>query len=86
MDLPLRDLTDAAFRLLVTWSSYTPQEMDRINAVFGYFRDREIEYETGEIVLPSWASIGNVAAHYGEDGADPFATDPALLPADAPSA
>lgn len=47
--------------------------MERVNYVFGHFRDKETEYETGEPVLPSWASVGNVAAQYQADGADPFA-------------
>lgn len=82
----MRDMVDAAFRLLVIWSSQTQHEMDRLNAVFGYFRDRETEYETGEPVLPSWASIGNVVAHYGADDSDPFATAPEQLPPDGLSA
>jgi hypothetical protein len=82
--LPVRDLVDAAFRLLAEWSAMSPQEMDRLNGVYAYFRDRETEFETGEIVLPSWASIGDVASRYGTDGADPFA-DPTDLPPSEPT-
>jgi hypothetical protein len=48
--------------------------MKQVESINKHFRDREIEYETGEPVLPGWASIGNVAAQYGMDDADPFAT------------
>lgn len=33
----------------------------------------ETEYETGAPVLPGWASVGNVAAQYNINDADPFA-------------
>jgi hypothetical protein len=85
LDLPLRDLVDAAFALLIEWSSHPPKEIERLDAIFRYFRDKETEYETGEPVLPGWASIGNVAAHFGDDGADPFASDPTPPPTDDPS-
>jgi hypothetical protein len=82
----LRDLVDATFRLLAEWSAMTPHETERLNGLFGYFRDREIEYETGEPVLPGWAAIGDVAARYGSDGADPFAASPEPSPFDDPQA
>lgn len=50
--------------------------MKQVEAINKHFRDREIEYETGEPVLPGWASIGNVAAQYGADDSDPFAAAP----------
>lgn len=73
-DIPAVDVVDIGFSLFTKWSTMTPQELERLNRVFGYFRDRETEYETGELVLPGWASIGNVAAQYGDDGASPFAS------------
>jgi hypothetical protein len=82
LGLPIRDLVDTAFRLFVEWHSMTEQQMDRYNNILRYFRDRETEFETGEIVLPSWASIGNVAANYGADVADPFAAPTELPPTD----
>lgn len=48
--------------------------------VYRFFRDKETEFETGELVLPGWAGIGNAAARYGaDDGADPFASAPEPL-------
>lgn len=78
----MRDLVDVTFRLMVKWLSQTPHEMDRLQQIFRYFHDREVEYETGIPVLPGWASIGNAAAQYGNDDLDPFAPPPELFPDD----
>jgi hypothetical protein len=74
-ELPLRDLVDAAFRLMNLWACQDQAQRDQMERIDKYFRDRETEYETGIPVLPGWASIGDVAARYGvDDGADPFDT------------
>lgn len=82
MSLPLRDLVDVGFRLFALWytmDGFQSKQMDIINK---HFRDLETQYETGELVLPGWATIGDAAARYGtSDGSDPFATPPdQLLP------
>lgn len=56
--------------------------MERLNSVHQYFRNKETEYETGEPVLPTWASIGDVASRYGTDGASPFDAPTELPPTD----
>lgn len=48
--------------------------MDQVEKIKTHFRNLEAEYETGVPVLPGWASVGNVAARYGPDDSDPFAT------------
>jgi hypothetical protein len=58
-------------------------QLQQMETISKHFRDMETQYETGELVLPGWASQGDVASQYGiRDGADPFASpaDPELLP------
>lgn len=71
LDLPLRDMTDAAYRLMVLWFSQEEDQIKQAERVEKHFRDRETEFETGIPVLPGWAGIGDVQARYG-DGASPF--------------
>lgn len=81
LGLPLRDLVDASYRLMTIWACLDEDQQKQIERINTHFRDMETEYETGEQILPGWASIGNVAAQYGNDGADPF-TDAAPAPVD----
>lgn len=74
LDLPLSDFVDAVFRLFVLWASLDEASQAQYERIIKHFRDFETEYETGELVLPGWASLGNVASQYGSDGADPFAS------------
>lgn len=60
-------MTDAAYRLMILWHCQDEEQLKTVERVESYFRDREIEYETGELVLPGWASIGNAAAQYGDE-------------------
>jgi hypothetical protein len=76
LGLPLRDLVDAAYRLFTIWCCQTHQEKEQLDRIDKHFRDAETEWETGVPVLPGWAALGNVAAQYGLDDADPFATPP----------
>ncbi len=76
LDLPLRDLVDVAFRLFVLFASQDPAHEDVYSQITRHFRDKETEYETGELVLPGWAGIGNVASQFGLDDSDPFASAP----------
>jgi hypothetical protein len=73
LDLPLRDLVDVAYRLLLLWACQDQAAQRQAEAIHKHFRDLETEYETGMPVLPGWAALGNVAANYGLDDADPFA-------------
>ncbi len=77
--MDLRDLVDVTYRLFAEWYTQDEFHMSQMDTIARHFRDLETQYETGELVLPGWASIGNAAAQYGkDDGADPFAspTDP----------
>lgn len=75
--MDVRDLLDVAYSLFTEWSCLHQSQVEQIESINRYFRDRETEYETGELVLPGWASVGNAAAQYGPaDAADPFATAP----------
>jgi hypothetical protein len=75
LDLSVRDMMYAGFRLFIDWACMTQEQKAQVDSIHRYFRDRETEYETGELVLPGWAQVGNVAAQYGlNDGADPFAS------------
>lgn len=73
LSLTLRELTDVGFRLYADWLAMDAHQMKAYETLRDYFHDKEREFETGELVLPDWASVGNVAAQYGDDGADPFA-------------
>lgn len=72
LDLPVRDLVDATHRLMVLWYCQDEELVKQTEKIERYYRDRESEYETGELVLPGWASLGNVADQYGSDGSSPF--------------
>lgn len=62
LDLPLRDLVDVGFRLMTIWYSQDAAQIEQVEKVIKFFRDRETEFETGELVLPGWAAIGDAAA------------------------
>ena len=47
------------------WACLGQEQQDQVEKINAYFRNAETEYETGEMVLPGWASIGNAAAQYG---------------------
>lgn len=70
LGLPLRDLVDATYRLMTIWACQDQAQQNQVEKINAHFRDLETEYETGEPVLPSWASVGDVAARYG-DGSSP---------------
>lgn len=78
LDLSARDMSYAAFRLFADWACLDQNSKSQIDSIHRYFRDKETEYETGELVLPGWAALGDVASRYGapDDGADPFTTPP----------
>lgn len=76
LDLSVRDMAYVGFRLFSDWSCMSEAEKNQMDNINRYFRDREQEYETGELVLPGWAAVGDAASRYGapsDDGADPFA-------------
>lgn len=58
---------------MVLWFCQDKEIVEQTERIERYYRDKETEYETGELVLPAWAGLGNVAALYGDDdGASPF--------------
>lgn len=66
---------------MTDWFCLEEAKSKQVEHIYRYFRDRETEFETGELVLPGWAAIGNVAAQYGQaDDADPFAPPPEPFP------
>ena len=52
---------------MVLWYSQDEMQTAETKRVEKFFLDRETEYETGELVLPGWASVGNVASQFGDD-------------------
>lgn len=77
LTLPIRDLVDAAFRLMIKWATARQDPHDRTDYITTYFRDRETEWETGMPVLPGWAALGDVSSQFGvNDGASPFDSAP----------
>lgn len=57
---------------MILWYNQEEQQLENAERFEKHFRDREIEYETGELVMPGWTSIGDVGARYGGDEASPF--------------
>jgi len=82
-DTPSNDLVDITFSLFAEWSCMEHAQVKQMESINRYFRDKETEAETGIPVLPGWASIGNVAAQYGDVPDDPLAAE---IPEDWPPA